>query len=438
MAMEQGDASAIPFYKRAIELDPQFASAYANLGLNYTNLLEVGLANEAFQKAFDLRERVSEREKFRISAFYYENVTGELEKAAQIYILWAQTYPRDYVPLGDLGSTYTSLGQYEKSVTETLESLRLFPDDSVSYSNLVLVYTNLNQIDLAKAAYEKAKERKLEYPNLHIGRYAIAFLERDTAEMQRQVAWSIGKPGVEDVLLWLQAGTESFFGRMEKSREFFRRAIASALRSDEKETAAEYEVNLASLEADFGNPAQAKRDVAAALTKASSRDIQTAAALVLARAGDSARAQSMADDLAKRFPLHSLIKGYWLPAIHAAIEINRNDPAKAVEILKTASPYELCQQCGLYVVYVRGLAYLRLHQSKEAAAEFQRMLDHPGIVLNSQQGILPYLGLARAYVLQNDTVKARSTYQNFLTLWKDADPEIPILRAATSEYAKLR
>jgi len=437
MAMEQGDASAIPFYKRAIELDPQFASAYANLGLNYANLLEVGLANESFQKAFDLRERVSEREKFRISAFYYENVTGELEKAAQIFMLWSKTYPRDYVPVGNLGSTYTSLGQYEKSIAETLESLRLFPDDSVSYSNLVLVYTNLNRVEEAKAAYQKALARKLDYPNLHLGRYAAAFLERDYGEMDRQIAWSAGKPGVEDAFLALHASTEAFFGRLEKSRELFRRAIASALRSDEKETASQYQLNLASMEADFGNPAEAKGDVAAALAKASARDIQTAAALVLARAGDSARARSMADDLAKRFPLHSLLNGYWLPTIHAAIEINRNNPAKAVEIL-AASPYEMCQQCGLYVAYVRGLAYLRLHQGKEAAAQFQEMLDHPGIVLNSQQGILPYLGLARAYSLQSETAKARAAYESFLTLWKDADPDIPILTVARSEYAKLR
>ena len=442
---EKGNAAAIPFYKRAIELDPAFAVAYANLGISYRNLGETGLAGENIQKAYELRDRVSEREKFRISAYYYAYVTGELEKANQTYELWKEAYPRDYVPPANLGDNYGFLGQYEKAVAETGEALRLNPDSAVPYGNLMGFYALLNRLDEAQATFQQAMAHKLEDPFLNEELYGVAFLRGDTVEMQRQMALTAGKAGAEDVLLSYQSDTEAFSGRLGIARDFSRRAVESAKRADEKETAAEWQTNAALREAEFGNIAQARNETASALALASTRDVRILAALALARAGDSDRAQKMADELERQNPHNTVIVGYWLPAILAAIEINRHDPAKAVELLQAANPYELgiplpkVEFGGfLYPAYVRGQAYLFLHQGNEAAAEFQKFLDHRGLVANCPLGTLAHLGLARAYAMLGDTTKARTAYQDFLTLWKDADSDIPILKQAKAEYAKLQ
>jgi serine/threonine protein kinase/tetratricopeptide (TPR) repeat protein len=457
----EADTASLPFYKRAIELDPNFASAYAGLGIAYSNLNEPGLASENFRKAFELRDRVSEREKFRISAYYYGFATGELEKAIQTYELWAQAYPRDFVPLTNLAVRYGFLGQYEKAVAETLKALQLNPDSGIGYGNLVGQYTAVNRLDEAKATYQQALARKLDHPGLHLNLYGAAFLQGDTAEMNRQTAWAAGKPGTEDVLLSFASDTEAFSGRLGKARELSRRAAESARRADQKETAALRQMNAALREAEFGNLSQARQESAAALALASTHDTQILAALAEARAGDSERAEKMAGELAKQFPLDTLMNGYWLPTIRAGIEINRHNPAKAIEILQAAAPYELGSpspypEVGglLYPVYVRGQAYLLLNKGSEAAAEFQKFLDHRGILMNCPLGALAHLGLARAYALQAGFVapgfspaggaadpaalaKARAAYNDFLTLWKDADLDIPILRQAKAEYAKL-
>jgi tetratricopeptide (TPR) repeat protein/tRNA A-37 threonylcarbamoyl transferase component Bud32 len=442
---EKGDTAAIPLYKRAIELDPNFALAYAGLGVSYSNLGEGGLASENITKAYELRDRVSEREKFRISANYYSFVTGELEKADQTCELWVQAYPRDPAPHGYLGVNYSTMGQYEKAIAEILESIRLNPDSGVTYSNLMGIYPALNRLDEAKAAFQQALARKLDYPYLHYYLYGVAFLQNDAAEMQRQAAWAVSKPGADDFLLSEQSDTEAFYGRLAKAREFSRRAVESARRSDQKETAAMWDVNAALREAEFGNSQQARQQSAEALALASTRELQILAALALARAGDSSRAQTIADDLAKRLPLDTAVSGYWLPTIRAVIEINRNDAAKAIEMLRAAAPYELGGPAAwpdvggpLYPAYVRGQAYLLLHQGSEAAAEFQKFLDHRGIVMNCPLGALAHLGLARAYALQGEEAKARTAYQDFLALWKDADSDIPILKQAKAEYAKLK
>ena len=442
---EKGAAAAIPFFKRAIELDPNFAVAYNGLGTSYNNLGETGLSTELFQRAYALRDRASEREKLRISAHYYALYTGELEKSNQTYELWAQAYPRDVIPHANLGYNYGFLGQYEKAVAESLEALRLNPDADFVYGNLITYYAYLGRLDEAKATYQQAMAHKFEDPTLNATMYGVAFLRGDAAEMQRQLDLSTGKQGVEDGVLSQQSDTEAFSGRLGKARDFSRRAVESAQRADEKETTAMWQMNGALREAEFGNAAQARNETTSALALASTRDMRILAALALARAGDSARTQTMADELEKQNPVNTVIVGYWLPTIRAAIEMNRNNPAKAVELLHAATSYELGSPLPmpeggglLYPAYMRGQAYLRLHQGSEAAAEFQKFLNHRGIVGNCPLGALARLGLARAYLLQGDTAKARAAYQDFLTLWKDADSDIPVLIAAKAEYAKLQ
>jgi eukaryotic-like serine/threonine-protein kinase len=442
-------AAAAPLFQRAILVEPNFAMAYASLGTNYYNLGETRQGAENIRKAYELRERVSEREKLYIESHYHEFVTGDLEKARQAYDLWAQTYPRDSIPRNNLTSIYNSLGQYERAFEESRKALSLSPDGNI-YSNLVVAYTNLNRLEEAQATAKVAQTKNLDSPGLRITLYQIAFLQNDTAEMARQADWSTGKPGVEAVLLANAADTAAYFGRLERAREFSRQAVASAEHAEEKETAAGFEVNAAVREALFGNSREARERAQAALALSTGRDIQNGAALALALLGDAARAQALADGLAKSFPDDTLVQFNYLPTIHAQLALIRNDPvkssatgsAKAIAMLHVAAPYELGSGNGivaaiLYPVFVRGEAYLAGHQCAEAATEFQKILDHRGIVVNAPIGALAHLGLARAYVLQGDTAKASAAYQDFLTLWKDADPDIPIFIAAKAEYAKL-
>ena len=441
---EKGSAAAIPFLKHAIELDPNFAAAYQALGISYSNLREPGLATENLQKAYDLRDKVSEREKFRISSSYYLLVTGELEKAIQTYELWAQTYPRNSEPFGNLGVDYTYLGQYEKGITASLEDLRLNPGSAAAFTNLVGLYPAVNNLDEARAKYEQAVAHKVDNPFLHGNRYGAAFLENDAAEMQRQVDAAMGKPG-EDVLLSFASDTEAFYGRLGGARRLSQRAIESARGSESKETAAAWRMNAALREAEFDNMARSRQEIAPALAEGPTRDVSVLAALAFSRIGDINSAERMARDLAERFPLNTAINRYWLPAIYASIEIRRDNLAKALEDLRTTSLYELGSPLpqfevggSLYPVYIRGQIYLSLHQGKEAAAEFQKFLEHRGVALNSPLGALARLQLGRAYALQDKTVQSRAAYQDFFRLWKDADPDIPILIAAKAEYAKLK
>ena len=441
----QGDAAAIPLFKRAIELDPSFAMAFARLGISYLNLAQFGLASENFQTAYGLRERVSERERLTISAYYFTWVTGELDKANQTYELWTQAYPRDDVPHNNLGLNYEYLGQYEKALAETAESIRLNPEEStISRSNLVGFYCLTNRLEEAKLTYQQTLARRAETGYLHECRFAVAFMEGDAAEMDRQLSWAAGKPGMEDALLAHQAEVEAFSGHLAKAREFSRRAVDSAEHADDREDAAKNQMNAALREVEFGNGALVRSEAVSALARSSTTDIRVLVALALARAGDSDRAQKMVDELQKENPLNTMINGYWLPTIRAAVEINRKNPGKAIQILETAAPYELGDPAptgfgsSLYPVYLRGQAYLLLRQGSAAAAEFQKYVDHRSVVNSYPLGALAHLGLARAYTLQKDTIRARGAYQDFLTLWKDADPDIPILREAKAEYARLQ
>jgi tetratricopeptide (TPR) repeat protein len=443
---EKGDVESIPFKKRAIELDPNFALAYAYLGVDYLNLNQPSLAAEYLKKAFDLRDRVTERERFIITTLYYDNITGDLEKASQVYELWVQAYPRDALARANLGSHHMIVGQYEKAATETLESIRLEPNlNIVTYGNLGQIYVALNRFDEARTATEAAFRLKFDDTPLHVNLYALGFLQDNAAAMKQQVDWTVGKPGAEDQMLSLESDTKAYHGRLEEARELSRQAVESARRSDEKESAALWQTNGAVREALFGNTDVARKNADATLVLApGSRDAEARAALAYALAGDAAHAQSVADDLAKWFPLDTIVQSVWLPTIHAQVELSRKNAARSIDLLQTAVPYEFGMLSGvapnscLYPVYVRAQAYLSTQQGSAAVTEFQKILDHRGLLWNCATGALAHLGLARAYALQGDTVKAKSAYQDFFAFWKDADPDIPILKEATAEYAKLQ
>ena len=439
---EKGDAASVPFLKRAIELDPNFPMAYAGLAVRYTNLLQPSLALGYATKAYQLRDRVSEREKLRISATYF-HATGEVEKETQTYELWTANYPRDYVPHGDLSVNYASMGQYEKALAESQETLRLQQDDLVSYVNLGGTYLNLNRLDEAKATFDQAFAHKLDGGGLRQNIYSLAFLRGDAAQMEQQVAWGAGKPGDEDGLLSTQSDTEAYYGRMAKARDFSRRAADSAVRSDSKETGALWQANAALREAELGNSASAKQGITAALALSRGRDVKVLAALALARISDAAGAKKLVEELEKAYPTNTLLKLYWLPTIDAAIELNKGNSSQALVYLEAAAPYELgtpppFQEGTLYAPYLRGQAYLLAHNGTAAAGEFQKLLDHRGIVVNFVTGAIAHLQIGRAYAMAGDTAKAKAAYQDFLTLWKDADPDISILKQAKAEYAKLQ
>ena len=435
----KGDAEAIPFMKRAIELDPNFAMAYVGMGVEYANLGQASLAAGYAKKAYDLRDRVSDREKYRISAFYYQYVTGEVEKATEAYELWAKTYPRDLVPHTNLGYIYSTLGQYDKAAAETEQSQRLEPS-LTGFGNLAGIYMNLDRLDDARAVLQQAQANKLDGLVIRLTWYDLAFLRSDVAEMERQAEWAAGRPGEEDTMLSTQSDTEAYYGRLARARDFSRRAVDAAVRADSKETAALWQANAALREAEFGNTAVAKQQVGAALARAPGRDVKVLAAMTLARAGETARAKAIVDQLEKSEATNTMLKIYWLPTIKAASELNSGNSSQALIDLEAPAPYELggpVPISGLYPVYVRGLAFLTAHNGAAAAGEFQKILDHRGIVLNLPLGALAHLQLGRAYALSGDTTKARSAYQDFFNVWKDTDPDIPVLKQAKAEYAKL-
>jgi serine/threonine protein kinase/tetratricopeptide (TPR) repeat protein len=439
----KGNAEAIPFYKRAIELDPNFALAYASLGLVYSNLGQASLGAENLKKAYDLRDRVSEREKYRIASLYYDVGTGELEQASQVYELWAKSYPQDGVPTANLGVIYSTLGQMDKATMHALDAMRMGPDTITSYLNLTQTYLALGRTEDAQKVVEQAQQRHLEGDVLHWVIYQVAFVKGDTAGMQREVTWAAGKPGSEDVLLSFQSDTEAYYGRLAKSRDFSRRSVDAAVRADSKETAAMWQVNAALREAEFGNTAVARQDVLAALKLAPGRDVKTLAALALARAGDAARSRALAEELGRSYPSQTVLKVYWLPTIKAALELDAGNFPQGLVFLEAAAPYELGSppefQLGtMYPAYIRGQAFLLSHNGTAAAVEFQKIASHSGLVLNFPLGALAHLGLARAYALSRDTPKARAAYQDFFSIWKDADTDIPILNEAKVEYAKLQ
>jgi serine/threonine protein kinase/tetratricopeptide (TPR) repeat protein len=438
----KGNAEAIPFMRRAIELDPNFAMAYAGLTVNYGNLGQASLAADYARKAYDLRDRVSERERYRISALYFQNVTSEVEKATEAYELWAKSYPRDFVPPGNLGSLYSSLGQYDKAIAETEASQRL-DAGIVGYANLATDYTAVNRLKDARQTLQEAQQKNFDDLFIREGLYALAFLSGDTAEMERDVAWAAGRPNEEDQMLDIHADTQAYYGRLGKARDLSRRATDSAVRSDAKETAAQWLAFQALREAEVGNLALARQGIARALALGPGRDIKVLSALTLARSDETAQSKTILEGLEKSEPTNTYLKVYWFPVLEAAIAIAHQAPDRAIVALEPSLPYELgapppiVNGGMIYPAYVRGLAYLAQKNGPAAVAEFQKVLDHPGVVQNFLLGSLAHLQLGRAYAISGDTAKAKSAYQDFFALWKDADPDVPILKEAKAEYAKL-
>jgi class 3 adenylate cyclase len=445
---EKGDAASIPQYKRAIELDPNFALGYAGLAAAYNDLGQVHFAGENAQKAFDLRDHVSEREKLRIAAFYHSYVTGDTGQAIATYQLWAQSYPRDSMPLAGLASLHAVLGQYDKSVAESVEAQRLDPDSVIIYSTLASDDLALGRRQEAKSVFGQAAQQKVDGSVLRLARYELAFLEGDAAGMAAQLAWSAHEPG-EGIFLSAQSDTDAYYGRLSKARELSRRAADASSRSGMSEAAAIWEASAALRESDFGYPGLARRGAESALAHSTGKQLWALAALTFARSGDAARAESLAQKLQQNYPGDTLLRYYWLPVIRGSIELRRGDPAKALESLQDAAPYDLADPFpisssplgNMYAAYVRGQAYLQAKRGAEAAAEFQKILNQPGLVLNEPIGALARAGLARAYALQAKDdlgAKSRAQYEAFFALWKDADPDIPFLKEARAAYAKMK
>jgi eukaryotic-like serine/threonine-protein kinase len=453
-ADQKGAAAALPYLQRAIELDPNFALGYLAVGGQYASQGELARAGEYYTKAFQLREHASEWEKLSIAGSYYQIVTGELDKAAQTYQEEIESYPRRYEAYALLGLVFDQQGQYEKAVEIKRGALRLRPDWIGNYLGLANYALATQRFNEARQSIHEAQARKLDNLQFHSALYALAFLEKDSAAMAEQQRWFAGNPE-ENFGLALASDTEAYAGHLGKARELTKRAVDSAIRADSKENAAIFQAIAAQREAAFGNAAEARQSATEALKLApSSQGVGVEAGLAFAMSGDAARAESLAQDLEKRYPLDTQMQSLWLPAIQAQVELNKKNPAGALNTLHAATtPLELGQigfvnniSC-LYPTYVRGDAYLAAGQLSAAAAEFQKVLDHNGIVWNCWTGALARLGVARANALEARTsqgaeadaarVRALAAYKDFLALWKDADPDIPILIAAKSEYAKL-
>jgi len=481
----QGDAAAIPFLKRATELDPDFALAHAILGNLSANLNQPTQGMASIKKAYELRGRVSEREKLNIEVFYYSRFTGDMEKAAQVCEVWKQTYPRDVAPHVWLGNVYQILGRFEKALAECREAMRLQPNSVSSYGNLANIDLIMNRLEEAQQLLSQAESRGFTSPAMQVFLYRLAFLRGDLPEMERRVAAAAGQPA-EDHLLAQEADTEAYLGGLAKARELTRKTVESSMRDGRLEAAATFRAAGALREAFFGNREQARREATAALAMTPGWTMQTLAALALARAGDSAKASEVADYLHQQDPRDTLLNVYWLPTIHAWNTLGPDavpagspsasalkSGSAAIELLEPVKPYELGLPTLYWVLNVtmcpveaRGEAYLTMGRGADAAVEFQKIIDHPGLVGTFPIGALARLGLARAYALQagidfrgerklgaqsgaaarqaNRTplptalAEARSAYQEFFTLWRSADPDIPILKQARAEYARLQ
>lgn len=452
---EKGPGAAVPYNQRAIHLDPNFAMGYLALGGEYFSLAEPGRASEYYTKAFELRGRASEREKVAIAANYYLNVTGELDKAAQAYEEEIENYPQKSRAFLNLGVVYAELGQHEKSAELTREDLRLNSDNVAPWDNLANAYLALQKFDEARKTIGEAQGRKLDDYITRNALYALAFLSSDASRMAAQRQWYAGKPE-ENHGLSLDSDTEAYAGHLKKARQLTRQSVESAIRADSKENGAIWLENSALREAAFGNTAEARETAAEGLKLApASQGVASEAALAFALAGDTAQAETLAKGLNTRYPLDTQIQTLWLPSIQAQIALNRKTPAVALRIMPpTDTPSDLGQiafadniSC-LYKTYIAGEVYLAAGEQSPAAAQFQRILDHNGLVWNCWTGALAKLGVARANAIaakasrgaDSDAarVRALAAYKDFLALWKDADPEIPIVKQAKAEYAKLQ
>lgn len=445
LSREQGAIESVPPLKKAIEADPRFALAYSNLAVSYYNLNQNALAADRIRQAFELADRQTLRDHLHITTLYYDLGTGDVQKAIASYKDWVQLYPRDDIAKGNLASEYFLIGDYEQAANFAQQALRLDPGSSAWYENVATAYIALMRLEEAQNVINQAFARKLDDAAMHADLYALAFLQNDAVAMQREMDWSVGKPGGEDDMLALQADTEAYVGHVKKARELSRRAVEAAQSAQLAEPAAIWQGIAALREAAYGNMPEARTGADRVLEIApKSRDAQTLASLVLARAGDVRRALSMMDDLSAAHISNTVVQSAWLPTIRAQAELVGQKPARALELLEVVKPYERGQLIGnlsyscMVPAYLRGEAYLGAGQGAEALAEFQKLIDSRGVVGNCWSGALAFLGQARAQALSGSKSAAKNSYQRFFDLWKTADADVPILKSARAEFAKLK
>jgi serine/threonine protein kinase/tetratricopeptide (TPR) repeat protein len=444
MLRQKGTAAALPFYQHAIELDPEFASAYVALGKMYMNLSEHGRARDLFTKAYSLREHASEREKFDIESIYHERVSGDLQSASRVFREWLNSYPRDPVALNNLALTCTSMGQYEQALVLTRDALQQDPNNVIAYAAHAWTLMSLDRLAEARATIQDAFNKKLDTTLLHLELYWLGFLEGDNHAMAEQVSWSNSSPEATQRMLPLQASAEAYSGHLKKSLDLSRLAVDSLQHAGYQETAASESMVMALRQSLFGYLEEARDTAISGSTQSElGVDGDGLGALAFASLGDRAKAESFVNTLRKQYPRGTLVQFVVAPTVQARIELSRNNPDKSIQLLHAAELYELTDDAlgrsgCLYPAYVRGQAYLALKNGAAAGAEFQKILSHRGIVKSCETGALARLELGRAYAMQGDTAKAKAAYQDFLTLWKEADPDIPILKEAKTESAKLK
>jgi Flp pilus assembly protein TadD len=442
----QGDLESIPYFQRAIELDPTFAMAYNRLGGVYFDAMQLDLAANYCRKAFALREHVSQRERYFIESRYYHFVTGELDKALAVYEDWRRDFPLDSVPSTGCGMLHAAFGDYQSAAADHQEALRKNPNLAYNYTNLAETLLNLDRRQEARAVLSDMQSRKLQEIDQYLIEYQLAFLEGNTAEMQRQASLAAGKPEAAGILFLFQAQTEAGQGRLGEMRRLVRKAVDLATTAHANERAAAWQAQGALFEAEFGNRRQAAEQADSALQLSPGKDIRVLAALALARAGEGKRARTLAATLKQEFPLDAILNEYWLPTIEGAAQLSAGAPLRALEQLEIARHYELGQPPGfqvlaispMYPVYLRGEAYLKAAKAAEALGEFEKILQHPGLLQNYPLGVLARLGRARAAALQPDRARALALYGELLLLWKTADADVPIVKQARGEAAGLQ
>jgi eukaryotic-like serine/threonine-protein kinase len=442
IANSRGDLLALPYIERAVALDNNFAVAWSGLSLNYSNLGEPTRSAQAAKKAFELRGRVSDLERFRIEGTYYLDVTGQLDEALNTYDLWYREYPRDPPSISNAGNVYTLLGQWENALNATVKAMDLAPSDYVIAGNLGPIQTALNKFDDAQKTITDAMAHTPDTFVLRLPQYQLDFLKGDAADMDTQVKWAEAHPGDGDWIIDSEGDTEAYHGRLKSALSYFDRAISAGKSHDNAENAAAWQAKVAMIAAEFGDADLARRYAQGALKSMPGRDVKTYAALALARVGDAAQATKLADELNKDFPLNTQIQKYWLPSIHAALALHARNPAEAISDLEPAAPLDLALSFPLdystmYPIWLRGQAYLDLHQGQQAAAQFQEIIDNRGAIVSFPIASLAQLGLARAYAIEGDKTKSRAAFDRFFELWKDADARIPVLREAQSERAQV-
>ena len=445
LVRDKGAMDAVPSLKKAVELDSRFALAHSNLAVAYYNLNQNALAADHIRRAFEAADRQTVRDRLHITTLYYDLATGDVQKAIKSYKEWVQFYPRDDIAKGNLSSEYFLIGDYEEAAALAQQALRLDAGSAAWYENLATAYIALQRLEEAQNILNQAFARKLDDPSMHADLYALAFLRSEPSGMEREMAWSAGKPGGEDTMLALQADTEAYAGHLKKARELSRRAVEAAQNAQLNEPAAIWQGMAALREAAYGNVEEARKGADKVLDLApKSRDAQILAILVLTRVGDLRRAQTMLDDLAAGNITNTIVQSAWVPAIRAQAEMAGQKPLRALELLEVVKPYERGQLIGnlsyscMIPVYLRAEAYLGAKRGPQAATEFQKLVDSRGVVGNCWSGALAYLGRGRAQAQSGSTNAARASYQEFFSLWKSADSDVPILKSARAEFAKLR